>query len=68
MAEARQCDRCGELYPCTENKLPPIFLGFADNLEPFDLCEDCAANLIMWVIARNHGRAKLQERGIVERY
>ena len=68
MAEARQCDRCGGLYPCTENKLPSIFLGFADNLEPLDLCENCAADLIMWVIARNHGRELLLKKGLIESY
>lgn len=68
MALARQCDRCGKLYPITENNLTPIFVGVAINPDPFDFRTDCTADLITWFISRNHGRAKLQEYGIVDKF
>ena len=75
MAKATRCDRCGKLYPNTENNLTPIFVGgayFKASIgrctESFDLCTDCTADLIAWFIGRNHGRVKLQEYGIVDKF
>ena len=66
MAEAKQCDRCGTLYQEKDGDTKPIFVCNTNSLEPFDFCEDCANSLILWFIGRNHGRAKLQEYGIVD--
>ena len=75
MAEARRCDRCGTLYSHSF-KLYKLFVAFnypSDepfdfNTKLFDLCTDCTADLIAWFIGRNHGRAKLQEYGIVDKF
>lgn len=75
MAETRQCDRCGKLYSHNFG-LYKLFVAFnypSDepfnfDTESFDLCTDCTADLITWFIGRNHGRAKLQEYGIVDKF
>lgn len=83
MAIAHRCDRCGTLYipKYTEDDDGYIeiqeepFLIKATDLKTkptkywsVDLCTDCTADLIAWFIGRNHGRAKLQEYGIIDKF